>query len=224
MKILIVEDDEKVARFLMESLRGEGYDVQHETDGFKAFSEIQVNSFDLIILDLLLPNLSGEELLKKIRIQRNSVPVIILSAVQDTDSKTHLLNLGADDYLEKPFSFVELMARIQSILRRSMRYQKSDEIKIGDLKIIPKMRTVYSGSQPIQLRVKEYDLLQYLIQHPNRVISRSTLIEQVWDYNTRITSNTVDSHISLLRKKINRYSKQNPIKTMQGMGYVFLIE
>jgi len=222
MKILVVEDEFDIANFLIRGLRSEGNVVEYVNEGKEAFNAILNGDFDVVILDLLLPNMSGEEVLKETRMRKNDTPIIVLTVIQDTESKIRLLNLGADDYLVKPFSFVELYARIKSIFRRSDKknQNKGEEIVVGDLKIISSRRAMYRGNKLIKLRLKEYELLKYLMTHPDEVIARNTLAEKVWDYNARIFSNTVDSHISLLRKKINEGFDKKIIDTIHGIGYI----
>jgi len=221
MKLLLVEDESEIANFLIRGLKYEGYKVEHLTDGKEAYSRILQNHFDIIVLDLRLPNMNGEEILKKARAQKITTPVIVLTAIDDTEVKTKLLNAGADDYLAKPFSFVELIARIKAILRRSgSRVENVEEVNVGDLKLIPSMHMVTRGGKKIKLRLKEYALLEYLMRNPNKIVTRNTLLENVWDYNARIFSNTIDSHVSSLRKKVNEGFKEKLIETVHGVGYI----
>lgn len=221
MKILVIEDELEIANFLMRGLKYERYQVELVTDGKEGLDRILNEYFDMVILDLLLPSMGGEEVLKQVRAHRITTPIIILTAIEDVENKTKLLNAGADDYLAKPFSFVELAARIKSVLRRThSQSQPSEELKVGDLKLIPSMRRVMRGNKIIKLRLKEYSLLEYLMAHTNEVISRSRLMEKVWDYNADLFSNTVDSHISLLRRKINKDFKNKLIETIHGVGYI----
>ncbi|MDH5597193.1 MAG: response regulator transcription factor [Candidatus Peregrinibacteria bacterium] len=220
MKILLIEDEIELANFLMRGFKYEGYRVDHLMDGEGMADYLTRNKWDVIILDLILPSKSGESILKEMRMRKDTTPVIVLTAIDDIETKTKILNLGADDYLVKPFSFVELVARIKSILRRSASSQKTTELVVGDLTLNPDMRMVRRGSKSIKLRLKEYVLLEYFMQNPNKVINRNTLIESVWDYNARLLSNTVDSHISLLRKKINEDFDDKLIETIHGIGYI----
>jgi DNA-binding response OmpR family regulator len=225
MKILLVEDEIEIANFLIQCLKHEGYTVEHVDNGKDAVKAILDGDFDVVLLDLLLPQMSGEEVLKKVRDKQNTAPIIVLTVIQDGDSKINLLNLGADDYIVKPFSFEELAGRIKSVFRRTnQKDDESEEMTIGDLKIVPSMRAAYRGGKLIKLRMKEYELLQYLMRNPNQVISNNTLIEKVWDYNARIFSNTVGSHISLLRKKIDKGAKKKMIETVHGVGYMLRSE
>ncbi len=205
----------------MRGLKYEGCQVQHLADASNVMQNLQRNKYDVIILDLIMPGGSGEEILTNMRLKKNQTPVIVLTAIDDVVTKAKLLNLGADDYLVKPFSFMELIARIKSVTRRYKGDAVSNqEIKVGDLTINTSLRLVKRKGKKIQLRLKEYALLEYLMQNPDRVINRSSLIEGVWDYNARLFSNTVDSHISTLRKKINDGFDNNLIETVHGVGYI----
>ncbi len=221
MKLLLVEDELELANFLIRGLKYEGYSIDHVNNGLEAEECLQKKKYDLVILDLILPSISGEKILENMRLNKDITPVIVLTAVNDIDVKTNLLNMGADDYLIKPFSFVELIARIKSIHRRSQGVkQQTQEVKVGKLVLSPAMRMAYKNGKPIKLRLKEYALLEYFMQNPDKVINRSTLIEKIWDYNAKLFSNTVDSHISLLRKKINTENKEPIIETVHGIGYI----
>lgn len=221
MKILLIEDELELSNFLIRGLNKEGYDVDHLEDGQKVMNQLNKHKYDVMILDLLLPKTSGEEVLKEMRMNKNFMPVIVLTAIDDVETKTKILNMGADDYLVKPFSFVELIARIKSVLRRSQGgMQNSQPIKVGDLVLDPEMRMVTRAGKPIKLRLKEYVLLEFFMQNVNKVINRSMLIEKIWDYNAQLYSNTVDSHISSLRKKINAGYEKKLIETVHGVGYI----
>ena len=221
MKILLVEDEKEVAGFLKRGFKYEGHQVRHLDDGGKVVQHLNQNHYDVIVLDLLIPGSSGEEILTAIRHKRNETPVIVLTSIDEVATKTKLLDLGADDYLVKPFSFMELIARIKSITRRSRGVaQLKQELKVGELTINSNLRTVSRKGKKIRLRLKEYALLEHLMQNPDKIINRNALIESVWDYNSRLFSNTVDSHISTLRKKINEGFEEDLIETVHGVGYV----
>ena len=221
MKILLVEDEVDIANFLIRGLKYEGHTIDHVLDGKRALEKILRDSYDVVILDLLLPSMDGERVVKEVRKEKNTTPIIVLTAVQDTETKIRLLNSGADDFLVKPFSFVELIARIKSVARRTKpKGIKPEELVVQNLVLIPSKRLVTRGGKKIKLRLKEFELLEYLMRHVNEVVSRNTLIEKVWDYNAQIFSNTVDSHISLIRKKINRGFKEKMLETIHGVGYI----
>ena len=221
MKILIIEDDKALADFLRKGLSYEGYESFHKDDGKEGLEFIIKNNPDMVILDLGLPSLSGEEVLKEMRKQDITVPVIVLTGIKKPGERIKLLNLGADDYLSKPFSFVELVTRIKSVAKKTNGGNAKNEIfEIGDLIINKNTRMVEKNGKRIKLRMKEFDLLIYLAQHPNEIISRESIIKNVWDYDTNLCSNTVDAHVSSLRKKINEGSKKKIIETVHGMGYI----
>lgn len=225
MKILIVEDEISVANLIMRGLKQEGHLVEHIPDGKEGLYKILDNRYDAVVLDLLLPAVNGEDILKEIRRKKNTTPIIVLTAVTDTETKIRLLNMGADDFLEKPFSFLELATRIKSVVRRSQGEKpKIDKLQVRDLTLIPSKRLVMRGENKINLRLKEFDLLEYFMLHTDKIISRNTLVEKVWDYNAQIFSNTVDSHISLLRKKVNQGGDKELIETIHGIGYVMRSE
>lgn len=222
MKILIIEDEMKVVGLLMKGLKYEGHQVSHYLPDKRGILEhLSQHDYDVIILDLMLPDTTGETLLAEIRSCHHTIPVIILTAIDDVVTKTKLLNMGADDYLAKPFSFTELVARIKAITRRSSSLiGLHQEVKVGELKLNPNLKTVTRKNKKIKLRAKEYALMEYFMKHPDVVINRNHLIESVWDYNSTMLSNTVDSHISTLRKKINTGFDSKLIQTVHGFGYV----
>lgn len=221
MKILLIEDELELSSFLVRGLKKESYEIDHLEDGKGIMNHLKKNTYDVMILDLMLPGISGEEVLKEMRLNRNIMPVIVLTAIDDVETKTKILNMGADDYLVKPFSFVELLARIKSVLRRSQgNNQSAQQLKVGELVLDPEMRMVTRAGKPIKLRLKEYILLEYFMQNADKVVNRSTLIEKVWDYNAQLYSNTVDSHISSLRKKLNQGFERKLIETVHGVGYI----
>lgn len=221
MKLLLIEDEMELASFLLRSFKNEGYHADHLTDGIGVLDYLKKHKYDVLILDLLLPSVSGEKVLREMRLNKNIMPVIVLTAVDDVETKTKILNMGADDYLVKPFSFVELIARIKSVNRRSQgNNQKAQQLKVGDLLLDPEMRMVSRGGKAIKLRLKEYILLEYFMQNADRVVNRNTLIEKIWDYDARLFSNTVDAHISSLRKKINVGFDYKLIETVHGVGYI----
>lgn len=221
MKILLIEDEQEVASFLRRGLKYEGYQVNHLGDGKGALEYLEKNQYDILILDLMLSSGNGEEILKGMRARNDMTAVVVITAIEDVETKTRILNMGADDYLVKPFSFEELVARIKSILRRVKgSVRQTQELVVGDLVLDSALKLATRKGKQIRLRLKEYALLEYFMQNPDRVINRNILIENVWDYNSRLFSNTVDVHISELRRKINNGFDAKLIETIHGFGYI----
>jgi len=218
--ILIVEDEEKIANFLRHGLVEEGYAVDIAGDGEKALYEFDINEYDLIILDLLIPKVDGITVCRKIREVNTSIPVLILTAKDAIEDKVKGLDAGADDYMAKPFSFSELLARARALLRRG---KKSDPtiLIIDNLSLDPATRTAKRGNTTIVLTAREYSLLEYFMRNPGIVLTKSELLEHVWDYNYEGLSNILETYVKYLRKKL----KVNPndkelIHTMRGSGYI----
>lgn len=219
MKALIIEDNQEIVSFLRKGLQYENFLVDHAADGEIGLQKALNNSYDIVILDLLLPKLDGADFLRQFRKKNNHTPVIILTAIQDHETKIKLLDLGADDYLGKPFSFSELSARIRAILRRSKNFTKKEIIKIGDLMVNPITREVARNGRNIKLRKKEFALLEFLLNRPAEVVNQTMILEQVWDFNSKAHSNTVGTHISSLRRKVDKGYKKKLIHTIHGVGY-----
>lgn len=218
MRILVVEDDKKVGAFLQRGLREEQYAVDLCRDGAEAVYEAQTHSYDVIILDIMLPGKDGFSVCRELREHSVLTPILMLTAKDSLDDKIIGLSEGADDYLTKPFSFEELLARIRALLRRSQDY-KTGVLKVGDLTLDPLRRVVNRAGKTILLTGKEYALLEYLMRNRGRVVSQSMIIEHVWDRNYEGTSNVVNVYISHLREKIDKKGKVKLIKTLRGHGY-----
>ena len=220
MRILIVEDDEKMAQSLKRSLEMEGYAVDWIHDGIKAEQRITLyqHEYDLVVLDLMLPSVSGLDICRSIRGKNISVPILILTARDMVEDKVALLESGADDYLVKPFSLEELMARIKALLRRPTEAIPII-VKIGTLELDTKTRRVHLGKRQLQLTAKEYALLEYLMRHPDQVLDREQISEHLWGFEFDSFSNVVDVHVKNLRKKLNGKRKADVIETVRGMGY-----
>lgn len=218
MRILVVEDEKKVADFLKIGLEAECFVVDLSEDGEKGLYLARTNDYDLIILDNVLPNKTGKEICEEVRKDGKTTPIIMLSIKSESATKVDLLNAGADDYLSKPFSFEELLARIRALLRRPKKIE-SEIFKIDDLSVDVKKHLVRRGKKDIYLTKKEFLLLVYLLKNQGIVISRGMLIEHVWDMNADPFSNTIESHILNLRKKIDLKSKKKLIYTISGRGY-----
>lgn len=221
MKILIVEDEQKLAEALARGLGSKGYTVDVIMDGGEALERIMLHheDCDFVVLDLMLPTVSGEAICKAVRDNGITVPILILTARDTTDTKVDLLRTGADDYLSKPFSFEELDARIQAILRRPKEHAKI-RLQVQDIVLDPTERTVTRDGKAITLTLKEFGLLEYFMRNPNRVINREELLNHLWDFNyTSFFSNALDVHIKNLRKKIDYEDGPSILETVRGIGY-----
>lgn len=218
MRILIVEDDKKVAAFLQKGLREEQYAVDVCRNGEDAVYEAQVNPYDVIILDIMLPGKDGFTICKELRENNVLTPILMLTAKDSLEDKIIGLSEGADDYLTKPFSFEELLARIRALLRRNQDY-KTGLLKVADLELDPLRRTVQRGGTPITLSGKEYAFLEYLLRNKGIILSHSKIIDHVWDRNYDGTSNLINVYINHLREKIDKDAEVKLIKTVRGQGY-----
>jgi DNA-binding response OmpR family regulator len=218
MRILIVEDEQKLAKIVFRSLQGEGFAVDIAGTVADGFHLATSGHYDLIILDLLLPDGLGTDLLKRLRGLRNQVPVLILTARGDLDAKVENFEAGADDYLSKPFALPELMMRVKALLRRSPAV-RDDVIKIADLEIDRVNRQVRRAGRRIEVSPKEYSLLEYLLLNQGRVLSRSMIIDRVWDQSFEGLTNIVDVYVRQLRLKIDENFEPKLIRTIRGVGY-----
>ncbi len=220
MKLLIVEDEEKLAKSLKKGLEKEGYAVDYVLDGEAGQRRIELGrkDYDLIILDLMLPKRNGFEVAKNVREQNILTPILVLTARDTTEDKIVALDGGADDYLVKPFSFEELLARIRALLRRPEQLIPT-EIKIKDLILNTVTRRVLRNDQEIPLTLKEFGLLEYLMRHPNQVLSREQILDHLWDFAFDSFSNVVDVHVKNLRKKVDNGHHEKLLETIRGVGY-----
>lgn len=220
MRILIVEDEKEIRNFLKKNLEAECFAVDTASDGEDGLYKAKINDYDLFIFDNCMPKMTGLELCSEIRKNQMTVPILFLSVKSETDIKVRALDAGADDYLIKPFSLSELIARVRALLRRKP--QMSEEIlAVDDLILDTKKHTVHKDNTEIILTRKEFMLLQYFMENQGFVLSRGMILEHVWDMNADPFSNTIESHILSLRKKIGVDSKSNLIKTISGRGYRF---
>jgi DNA-binding response OmpR family regulator len=219
MKLLLIEDDTKVARFVKKGLEREGFVVTIVGDGESGLDLGQEESFDTIILDLMLPKRSGLSVLRHLRSYGVTTPILILTAKGTVEDRIEGLNLGADDYLVKPFAFGELLARIRALLRRNSD-NKNPIIELNGLKIDPISREVKRAGKTIDLTTKEYALLEFLAYNANRALSRITISEHVWDYQFDTGTNFIDVYINRLRMKVDEGFDQKLIQTVRGYGYM----
>jgi len=219
MRILVVEDEKKVAGFIKKGLEEETYAVDVAGDGEEGFYLGKENQYDLIILDWMLPEMDGLEILQKLRQKGVDTPILLLTAKDSVDDKVSGLNKGADDYLTKPFAFSELLARVRVLLRRGQKETKTI-LTLGDLTLDLVSHKVKRGDEDIELTSKEYSLLEYFMRNPGKVLTRTMIAEHVWDYNFDTFTNVIDVYINHLRKKIDKNFSKKLLHTMRGVGYV----
>jgi DNA-binding response OmpR family regulator len=218
MRILLVEDEKKIANFIAKGLREEQYAVDVAYSGEGALTDIAVYDYDLIITDIMMPGMNGFELIKKLRSSQNKTPILILTAKDKVDDKIFGLDSGADDYLTKPFAFAELLARIRALQRRPNTLL--EKLEIADLVLEPSTHNVKRGTKKINLTPKEFSLLEFMLRNKGRVVTRTTLIEHVWDMHFDSDTNLVDVFISYLRKKIEPKGTSQLIHSVRGVGYI----
>jgi two-component system alkaline phosphatase synthesis response regulator PhoP len=225
MKVLLVEDEQGLIVTLTDRLRSEGFDVASATDGVSGLHLASTEAFDLIILDVMLPKKNGYDVCRDLRQKGINTPVLMLTAKGETIDKVLGLKLGADDYLTKPFEVIELLARIEALLRRSpakSNGQSHDAFRFGDVTVDFKRAQVVKATQPVELSAMEFKLLQYLIENRGAVHSRDSLLDSVWGYDAMPTTRTVDVHIAWLRQKLEENPRHpNYIQTVHGIGYKF---
>jgi DNA-binding response OmpR family regulator len=220
MRILLVEDDKGIVRFVKKGLLENSFSVDVAVNGEEGVDSALHRQYDLIVLDILLPKLDGREVLKKIRSMDIQTPIIFLTAKDSEADIVHGLNLGADDYLTKPFSFNELLARIQAILRRGKPMSSLSRLQLADLILELDGHRVFRDKIKIELTPKEYALLEFLMRHPGQIITRTMISEKVWDYHFDTSTNIIDVHVSHLRNKIDKDFEPKLLHTLKGVGYV----
>jgi len=221
MRLLLVEDDAKTASFIVKGLKQSGYAVDHVGDGETGLHMALSEPYDVAIIDLMLPKLDGLTLIGELRRKNSKLPVIILSARGATDDRVRGLETGSDDYLTKPFAFSELLARVQALLRRASGVAEPTRLTVGDLSINLLTRQVVRGAHTIDLQPREFALLEYLMRNAGRVVSKTMIMEHVWDYNFDPQTNVVEACVCRLRDKIDKgFGAAKLIHTMRGMGYV----
>ncbi|HWX68591.1 MAG TPA: response regulator transcription factor [Steroidobacteraceae bacterium] len=218
MRLLLVEDEKKVSDLVARALRAESYAVDVAEDGQRGWDLVQSYEYDLIILDLMLPQLPGEELLRRVRRNNPRVPILVLTARAATQDKVKNFEAGADDYLTKPFAFAELIMRVKALLRRGP-ITRSSVLRVGDLEVDRFTKQVRRGGRRIELTAKEYALLEYLAANPGRVFSRTMIIEHVWDQSFEGLTNIVDVYVRHLRSKVDDPFPVKLIRTVRGVGY-----
>ncbi len=220
MRILLVEDDEKIAALILKGFKEAGFAVDHAADGENGLHLVLSESYDACIIDIMLPKRDGLSLIEEMRRQKKNSPVIILSAKRSVDDRIKGLQTGSDDYLVKPFAFSELLARVQALIRRASLPTLPTQLVVGDLHLDLLTREVCRGDQKIELQPREFALLEYLMRNQGRVVSKTMIMEHVWDYNFDPQTNVVDVLVCRLRNKIDRDFQQKMIHTIRGVGYV----
>ena len=216
-RILVVEDEEDIASFIKRGLLLKGYEVSVADDGETALKLFQEQVPDLVLLDLMLPDLDGIEVCRRVR-AASDVPVIMLTALDSVSHKVEGLEVGADDYVTKPFAFEELIARIRAALRRKS--PASDDIRVGDLTIRPASREVERAGRAIELTNREYELLEYLARNAGKVMDKRVIFEKVWGYDFEVESDAIKVYVSYLRKKLNAAGERDLIHAVRGVGYI----
>uniref|UniRef100_A0A7C4A9Z1 Response regulator transcription factor n=1 Tax=Fundidesulfovibrio putealis TaxID=270496 RepID=A0A7C4A9Z1_9BACT len=220
MRVLLVEDDPQAASYLVKGLKEQGVAVDHVADGREGLFRATAGGFDVIVLDRMLPNLDGLAILKTIRAAGDTTPVLVLSALSDVDARVEGLRAGGDDYLTKPFAFAELMARVEALGRRGRPEKALTTLSVADLELDLTARTVRRGGKPIDLKPKEFSLLEYFMRHAGQVVTRTMLLERVWDYAFDPQTNVIDVHVSRLRGKIDKDFDKPLLHTVRGAGYM----
>src|SRR5690348_7884122 len=219
MKILVIEDDKESAAYLVKGLGESGYVVDHAADGREGLFMATSGSYDGLIVDRMLPGMDGLSVIDALRAAEVQTPVLILSALGAVDDRVKGLRAGGDDYLVKPFAFSELLARIEALLRRGQTPMATTRLRVGDLEMDLLTRSVTRGGRPIELLPREFQLLEYLMRNAGHVVTRTMLLENVWDYHFDPQTNVIDVHVSRLRQKIDRNFERPLLHTVRGAGY-----
>lgn len=220
MKILLIEDEHRIARAIREGLMDEGYAVDVEYDGEAGYNAASADEYDLILMDVMMPKMTGIEVCRQLRKDENHTPIILLTAKDQTEDIIKGLDSGADDYVAKPFSFEVLLARVRAILRRP--HEKLAEVlTVDDLELDTVNRSVKRGGKTVQLTSKEFSILEYMLRNKNRVVSKSNIMTHVWDFDADILPNNVEVFVNYIRNKVDKpYKGRNLIETMRGFGYI----
>ena len=218
MRILVVEDDKKIASFVVNGLKQSGFAVDHAADGEDALFRAQTISYDAAVVDLMLPKLDGLSLIQRLRSEQIRIPLLILSAKASVDDRVRGLQAGGDDYLTKPFAFSELLARVQALIRRATQTPEPTRLVVGDLSLDLLSREVQRGGEKIELQPREFALLEYMMRHANRPVTKTMILEHIFDYSFDPQTNVVDVLVHRLRGKVDK--DKGMINTIRGVGYV----
>jgi two-component system OmpR family response regulator len=224
MRILLIEDDAKIASFIEKGLKEAGFYVDSCGDGQAGLDLALSVTYDAAVVDLMLPKLDGLSVIQMMRAENVNTPILILSARQSVDDRIQGLQRGGDDYMIKPFSFSELLARVQALIRRDQKNTQPMFLKVGDLEMDLLKHEIYRGGERIELPAKEYALLEYLMRHPGMVLSKTAILERVYDYSFDPQTNVVDVLVCRLRNKIDKDFEGKMIHTVRGMGYVLRVQ
>ena len=220
MRILVIEDDSTVSQYIFSGLQSSGHDVTIANEGLKGLSVATKEKFDAMVVDRMLPGMDGLTLIETIRKAGNSTPVLILSALSDVDDKVQGLKAGGDDYLTKPFAFLELLARIEALVRRSSIQEDTTSLQVDDLYIDLISRKVLRQDLEVKLKPREFQLLEFMMRNKGQIVTRAMLLQAVWNYHFDPQTNVIDVHISRLRQKIDKDFSVSLIHTVRGVGYV----
>ncbi len=220
MNIIIIEDDKKTAAFIMKGLEQAGFNTVHAADGKDGLFKMKTGEFDVAVIDIMLPEMDGFTVIQKLREAKIKTPVLVLSAKNSVEDKVRGLQAGGDDYLAKPFAFAELLARIQALLRRASNVVEPTTLTVGDLTIDLLSHKVHRGGVRIDIQPQEYVLLEYLMRNAGRIVSKTMIIEHVWEYNFDPQTNIVETRMCRLREKIDKPFEKKLIHTVRGFGYV----
>ncbi len=220
MRLLLVEDDRVTSDYLVKALGESGHVVDPITDGARGLERARAEDYDLLIVDRLLPSLDGLTLIERLRAEGQDTPVLIVSALGEVDDRVRGLRAGGDDYLVKPFAFAELLARLEALARRPRGGVPVTSYRVADLELDPLSRTVKRAGSKVDLKPREYQILEYMMRHAGQVVTRTMLLEGVWDYHFDPETNVIDVHISRLRQKIDKGFEPALLETVRGAGYV----
>lgn len=218
MRVLVAEDETRMAALLKRGLEEEGYSVDVTADGPEALWMATENDYDVIVLDVMLPGIDGFEVCRRLRAEERWAPVLMLTARDAVEDRVRGLDVGGDDYLTKPFSFAELVARLRALIRRGA-HERPTVVAVGDLRLDPAQRRAWRGTTELDLTPKEFALLEFFMRHPGEVFSRTRLLEHVWDFAFDGTSNVVDQYVAYLRRKMDRPFGREDLETVRGAGY-----